>query len=75
MYSKENVSSKVCRCCGMLDMIKQGDGMKEKIKKIDYYVKAYGIGKTMSLLYEKAIHKEQKDYERWLERHKITENT
>ena len=57
----------------MLDMIKQGDGMKEKIKKIDYYVKAYGIGKTMSLLYEKAIHKEQKDYERWLERHKITE--
>lgn len=47
--------------------------MKEKIKKIDHYVKAYGIGKTMSLLYEKAIHKEQKDYERWLERHKITE--
>lgn len=47
--------------------------MKEKIKKIDSYVKAYGIGKTVSLLYEKAIHKDQKDYERWLKRHKITD--
>ena len=27
----------------------------------------------MGLLYEKATHKDQKDYERWLERHKITE--
>ena len=24
-------------------------------------------------MYEKATHKDQKDYERWLERHKITE--
>ena len=47
--------------------------MKEKIKKIDSYIKAYGIGKTVGLLYEKATHKDQKDYERWLERHKITE--
>lgn len=47
--------------------------MKEKIKKIDSYIKAYGIGKTVGLLYEKATHKAQKDYERWLERHKITE--
>lgn len=47
--------------------------MKEKIKKIDNYVKAYGIGKTVGLLYEKVTHKEQKDYERWIERHKITE--
>lgn len=51
----------------------QGDVMKEKIKKIDSYIKAYGIGKTVGLLYEKATHKDQKDYERWLERHKITE--
>lgn len=48
--------------------------MKEKIKKIDSYIKAYGIGKTVGLLYEKATHKDQKDYERWLERHKITES-
>lgn len=54
-------------------MGEQGDVMKEKIKKIDSYVKAYGIGKTVGLLYEKATHKDQKDYERWLERHKITE--
>lgn len=47
--------------------------MKEKIKKIDSYIKAYGIRKTVGLLYEKATHKDQKDYERWLERHKITE--
>ena len=47
--------------------------MKEKIKKIDSYIKACGIGKTVGLLYEKATHKDQKDYERWLERHKITE--
>lgn len=47
--------------------------MKEKIKKIDSYIKAYGIGKTVGFLYEKATHKDQKDYERWLERHKITE--
>ena len=47
--------------------------MKEKIKKIDSYIKAYGIGKTVGLLYEKATHKDQKDYERWLEKHKITE--
>ena len=47
--------------------------MKEKIKKIDSYIKAYGIGKTVGLLYEKATHKDQKDYERWLERHKVTE--
>ena len=47
--------------------------MKEKIKKIDSSIKAYGIGKTVGLLYEKATHKDQKDYERWLERHKITE--
>ena len=47
--------------------------MKEKIKKIDSYIKAYGIGKTVGLLYEKATHKDLKDYERWLERHKITE--
>ena len=47
--------------------------MKEKIKKIDSYIKAYGIGKAVGLLYEKATHKDQKDYERWLERHKITE--
>ena len=47
--------------------------MKEKIKKIDSYIKAYGIGKTVGLLYEKATNKDQKDYERWLERHKITE--
>lgn len=47
--------------------------MKEKIKKIDSYIKAYRIGKTVGLLYEKATHKDQKDYERWLERHKITE--
>ena len=51
----------------------QGDVMKEKIKKIDSYIKAYGIGKTVGLLYEKATHKDQKDYERWLERHKVTE--
>ena len=51
----------------------QGDVMKEKIKKIDSYIKAYGIGKTVGLLYEKATHKDQKDYEQWLERHKITE--
>ena len=51
----------------------QGDVMKEKIKKIDSYIKAYGIGKTVGLLYEKATQKDQKDYERWLERHKITE--
>ena len=51
----------------------QGDVMKEKIKKIDSYIKAYGIGKTVGLLSEKATHKDQKDYERWLERHKITE--
>lgn len=47
--------------------------MKEKIKKIDSHIKAYGIRKTVGLLYEKATHKDQKDYERWLERHKITE--
>ena len=47
--------------------------MKEKIKKIDSYIKAYGIRKTVGLLYEKATHKDQKDYERWLEKHKITE--
>lgn len=47
--------------------------MKEKIKKIDSYIKAYGIRKTVGLLYEKATHKDQKDYERWIERHKITE--
>lgn len=47
--------------------------MKEKIKKIDSYIKAYGIRKTVGLLYEKATHKDKKDYERWLERHKITE--
>ena len=47
--------------------------MKEKIKKRDSDIKAYGIGKTVGLLYEKATHKDQKDYERWLERHKITE--
>lgn len=47
--------------------------MKEKIKKIDSYIKAYGIRKTVVLLYEKATHKDQKDYERWLEKHKITE--
>lgn len=47
--------------------------MKEKIKKIDSCIKAYGIGKTVGLLYEKATHKDQKDYERWLEKHKITE--
>lgn len=47
--------------------------MKEKIKKIDSYIKAYGIRKTVGLLYEKVTHKDQKDYERWIERHKITE--
>lgn len=51
----------------------QGDRMKEKLKKIDNYVKAYGIGKTVRFLYEKAIHKEWKDYEQWIDRHKITE--
>ena len=66
------IYKKSCRwqvfCAG-----EQGDVMKEKIKKIDSYIKAYGKGKTVGLLYEKATHKDQKDYERWLERHKITE--
>ena len=47
--------------------------MKEKIKKIDSYFKAYGLSKTVGLLYEKAPHKDLKAYARWIERHKITE--
>lgn len=47
--------------------------MKEKIKKIEKYRKAYGIGKTVKYLYEKATNREQKEYEQWIAGHKLTE--
>lgn len=47
--------------------------MKEKIKKIEKYRKAYGIGKTVKYLYEKATNREQKEYEQWVADHKLTE--